>query len=102
MNSMISSLRFFALAVLLGVMDLCFFGAPHAQEFPSSTPVTAQDGLPLAEARAIAKEAYIYGFPMVGGYRIQYAYFVDRNNPSSKRRGTKSGTCRGSSRPMTK
>jgi hypothetical protein len=84
MNSMISSLRFFALAVLPGVIDLCFFGAPHAQEFPSSTPVTAQDGLPLAEARAIAKEAYIYGFPMVDGYRIQYAYFVDRNNPEFK------------------
>src|SRR5678810_490961 len=29
------------------------------------------------EARAIAKEAYIYGFPMVDNYRIQYAYYVD-------------------------
>jgi hypothetical protein len=65
-------------------MDLCFFGAPHAQELPPSTPVTAQDGLPLAEARAVAKEAYIYGFPMVDGYRIQYAYFVDRNNSEFK------------------
>ena len=34
-----------------------------------------------AEARAIAKEAYIYGYPMVDGYRVQYAYFVDRQNP---------------------
>ena len=33
-----------------------------------------------AEARAIAKEAYIYGSPMVDGYRIQYSYFVDREN----------------------
>jgi hypothetical protein len=30
-----------------------------------------------AEARAIAKEAYIYGFPMVDNYRIQYDYFVN-------------------------
>ena len=30
------------------------------------------------EARAIAKEAYIYGFPMVDNYRIQYSYFVPR------------------------
>jgi hypothetical protein len=37
-----------------------------------------------AEARAIAKEAYIYGFPMVDNYRIQYAYFVDRDNPEFK------------------
>jgi hypothetical protein len=36
------------------------------------------------EARNIAKEAYIYGFPMVDNYRIQYAYFVDRNNPEFK------------------
>lgn len=31
--------------------------------------------------RQIAKEAYIYGFPMVDSYRIQHAYFVDKNNP---------------------
>jgi hypothetical protein len=37
-----------------------------------------------AEARAIAKEAYIYGFPMVDSYRIQYAYFVDAKNPEYK------------------
>ena len=37
-----------------------------------------------AEARAIAKEAYIYGFPMVDNYRIQYGYFVDRQNPEFK------------------
>lgn len=37
-----------------------------------------------AEARAIAKEAYIYGFPMVDHYRIQYAYFVNRQSPEFK------------------
>ena len=37
-----------------------------------------------AEARAIAKEAYIYGFPMVDNYRIQHAYFVETNNPEYK------------------
>lgn len=36
------------------------------------------------EARAIAKEAYIYGFPMVDSYRIQHAYFVDHQNPEFK------------------
>ena len=36
------------------------------------------------QARAIAKEAYIYGFPMVDSYRVQYSYFVDRNNPEYK------------------
>lgn len=36
------------------------------------------------QARAIAKEAYIYGFPMVDNYRVQYAYFVDKQNPEYK------------------
>ena len=34
-----------------------------------------------ATARAIAREAYIYGYPMVDSYRIQYEYFEDRKNP---------------------
>ena len=37
-----------------------------------------------AEARAIAKDAYVYGYPMVDGYRIQYSYFVDRTSPEYK------------------
>ena len=44
----------------------------------------AQTGVKPAEARAVAKQAYIYGFPMVDSYRIQYAYFVDRKNPEYK------------------
>ena len=35
-------------------------------------------------ARAIAKEAYVYGFPMVDSYRVQYAYFVNKENPEYK------------------
>lgn len=38
----------------------------------------------VSEARAIAKDAYIYGFPLVDSYRIQYSYFVDQNNPEFK------------------
>jgi hypothetical protein len=37
-----------------------------------------------AEARAIARDAYIYGYPMVDSYRILYAYFVDRQNKEFK------------------
>jgi hypothetical protein len=47
------------------------------------TAVRAADITP-AEARAIAKEAYIYGFPIVDNYRIQHAYWVDRANPEYK------------------
>jgi len=40
--------------------------------------------LSTEEIRAIAKDAYTYGFPLVDNYRIQYAYFVDKNNPEYK------------------
>jgi len=36
------------------------------------------------EARAIAKDAYIYGFPMVDNYRINFSYFVDPKSPEFK------------------
>ncbi|HEY5185317.1 MAG TPA: DUF1254 domain-containing protein [Actinomycetes bacterium] len=38
----------------------------------------------VSAMRAVAKEAYIYGYPMVDGYRVQYAYFEDRSNPEFK------------------
>ena len=44
----------------------------------------AKPGVNPDEARAIAREAYIYGFPMVDSYRITYAYFVDSTNPEFK------------------
>jgi hypothetical protein len=49
----------------------------------SSTRVQAQD-VTAAEAQAIGKQAYIYGFPMVDSYRIQYSYFIDVKNPEYK------------------
>jgi hypothetical protein len=48
-----------------------------------SATAQAQTVMP-AEARAIAKEAYIYGFPIVDSYRILYLYFVDRSSPEYK------------------
>lgn len=40
--------------------------------------------LSAEQVRAIAREAYVYGFPMVDSYRISYAYFVDKSNPEYK------------------
>ena len=36
------------------------------------------------EARAIAKDAYIYAFPIVDNMRVQYAYFTDKNSADYK------------------
>ena len=49
-----------------------------------ATSNSAAPAITPAEARAIAKEAYTYGYPLVDNYRIQYAYYVDKNNPNFK------------------
>ena len=66
---------------LLPVLAVLTLGLPYAQ-------VTAQTQVTPTEVRAIAKEAYVYGNPMVDNYRIQYAYFVDTQNPEYKGRST--------------
>ena len=42
------------------------------------------DTISLADAREIAREAYIFGYPMVANYRVQYTYFVNRQSPEFK------------------
>ena len=49
-----------------------------------AVPAHAQSGITPEEARAIAKDAYVYGYPMVDNLRVQYAYFTDRSNPEYK------------------
>jgi hypothetical protein len=62
-------------ALVCSVALLAAWVFPAAQAQTSATP---------AEARAIAKEAYIYGFPMVDHYRIQYSYFQDKTDSNYK------------------
>lgn len=75
---------------LLWVLALiaCVAGCSTSGNDPEATSsgVTApqEQPVPLDQLRAIAKEAYIYGFPMVDNYRVQYAYFVDKENPEYK------------------
>ena len=45
------------------------------QKSPELTP---------AEAKQIAKEAYVYGFPLVVNYKTLYAYTLDKNSPEYK------------------
>jgi hypothetical protein len=59
--------------VTVVLLTLAAFSTTHAQ-----TPITP------AEVRAIAKDAYIYGYPLADSYRILYSSFVDRKNPDYK------------------
>ena len=47
-----------------------------------ATPASAD--LAKEEARAIAKDAFIYGYPMVDGYRINFAFYLFPGNPEYK------------------
>lgn len=47
-------------------------------------PPAATAEISAEDAKAIAKEAYIYGFPMVMGYKTIYNYVVDKENPEYK------------------
>jgi hypothetical protein len=42
------------------------------------------DPVNLAEVQDIAKEAYTYGFPLVGNYLVLYNYFVNPKSPEFK------------------
>jgi hypothetical protein len=68
---------------LLAVLAGC--STKGLEETPkSSPPPTSPAAVTPDQARAIAKEAYIYGFPIVDNYRVQYAYFVNNENPEYK------------------
>jgi len=47
-------------------------------------PCLAEESLSADEARAIAEDAYLYGFPMIVGYDVLYKYFIDRDSGQFK------------------
>lgn len=47
-------------------------------------PCLAEEKLPAGEAKQIAEEAFIYGFPMVMNYAVFYEYFVDKSGREYK------------------
>ena len=49
-----------------------------------TAPCMAQEKLANREAKQIAEEAYIYGFPMVMGYGVMYEYAVDTKSDQYK------------------
>lgn len=48
---------------------------------PSTTPSAAPSA---DEAKEIARDAYVYGVPMVDTYKTVYAFNVDKGNPQYK------------------
>jgi hypothetical protein len=72
------------LAVAAAITLLAGCSGKEADEAEKPPPPTPSAAATPDQARAIAKEAYIWGFPMVDNYRVQYAYFVNRQDPEYK------------------
>jgi hypothetical protein len=72
------------LAVLGALVLLAGCTAKEGEEATTSAPPATPAAVTPEQARAIAKEAYIWGFPMVDNYRVQYAYFVNNQDPEYK------------------
>jgi hypothetical protein len=51
---------------------------------PAATPEAEGSPLTTQEAQAIARDAYIYGFPIVENYKTIYAYAIDEGGPNYK------------------
>ena len=50
----------------------------------AGTGASAQESPQIAEVRATAEEAYLYGLPMVVGYDVLYKFFIDRDSGQFK------------------
>ncbi len=70
--------------MLAGFALLAACSTDRSDESAESSPPATSSSVTPDDARAIAKEAYIYGFPMVDNYRVMYSYFVNRDDPEYK------------------
>lgn len=72
------------LPVCLLIFIACNSGGDSARKENATGPAGPVSELTPEEARSIAKEAYIYGYPIVDNYRIQHSYFVAKDNTEYK------------------
>ncbi len=72
------SVRGMAALALAASLAGCSFTSPDAA---SGSQYVGIDGVLAPEARRIAKEAYVYGYPMVASYQALYATSIDQGNP---------------------
>src|SRR5436309_15751121 len=70
--------------IILGFFIITAVLSCNQDSKKDTATASSENGLTPDSVRAIVKEAYVYGFPMVDAYRIQYAYFIDKNSPEYK------------------
>lgn len=78
------SLGMYACAIALGAL---LAGCGKNDAVTQAKKEDAKAGVPapgIEETRAIAEEAYIYGFPMIAAYKAMYEFNVDKASPQYK------------------
>lgn len=73
--------RLAAAAALAGSLAGCSFTSPDAATGSQSVGI---QGVTAQQARSIAREAYLYGTPMVASYQTMHAFSIDKHNPQYK------------------
>ncbi|MEZ5195567.1 MAG: DUF1254 domain-containing protein [Bacteroidales bacterium] len=73
--------KIFIHVALIVILAISFTACKFSQTKKTSDSL---DTLNIDSVKVIAKEAYIYAYPMVDAYRIEYAYFIDKTNPEYK------------------
>ncbi|KAG0929204.1 hypothetical protein G6F31_017436 [Rhizopus arrhizus] len=73
--------RWFMAMLLAGGLAGCSFTSPDEATGSQSVGIHGVTG---QQARSIAREAYLYGTPMVASYQTMYAFSIDKNNPQYK------------------
>ena len=65
----------------------CTPGAAPTAQVPSaatSHPPSAETAKRADDLRALARDVYVWGYPIVDNYRIMHAYVIDRQHPEYK------------------
>ena len=78
------SLRASLFSRCLLILLLPFMVLGGCDKGSDSTGATSPVTVSADEVRAIAKDAYIYGFPMVMNYKTIYNYVIDESHPEYK------------------
>jgi hypothetical protein len=69
--------------VVAASISMALFGCKPASQAPESAkPADATTSISVDDTRAIAREAYLWGFPMVESYKTLHAQAVDAAGPN--------------------
>jgi hypothetical protein len=77
-------MRWLPVVVVAAALVLAGCAKSPSPEAESSAPSQSPQVVTAEQTRATAKDAYLYGYPMVENYRVMYSYFVDKDDPEYK------------------